>query len=53
MDELESTHLMSYVEREDLQTFAANGRELEQILVMISHWMRVTQDFTFSGFSAN
>lgn len=53
MDEVESSHSMSYVEREDLKTFAASGRELKQVLIMISHWMRVTQDVTFSGFAAN
>ena len=53
MDELEVAHSMSFAEREKLKQFARGGRNLEQALIMISHWMRTDVDVTFSGYAAN
>jgi hypothetical protein len=44
---------MTYEEREQLKEFARRGENLEQTLFMIAHWMRCTQDVSFSGFAAN
>ena len=53
MDELELAHSMTFAEREQLKQFARSGRNLEQALVMICHWMRCAADVTFSGYAAN
>lgn len=53
MEEKESLHSMTYKEREQLKQFARRGKCLEQALVMIAHWMRCSQDVTFSGYASN
>lgn len=46
-------HSMTYEEREALKSFARAGECLTDTLIMIAHWMRQTQDVTFSGYAAN
>lgn len=53
MDEIGHPHSMTYIERENLKTFASNGKCLAETMIMIAHWMRQTQDVTFSGYAAN
>ena len=47
------THSMSYADREQLKEFARRGRNLEQTLIMISHWMSSGTDVTFPDYAAN
>jgi len=53
MDESETTHSMSYAEREALKQFADRGECLADTLLMITHWMRQTQDVSFTGYASN
>jgi|CXWL01.1.fsa_nt_gi hypothetical protein len=53
MDESESFHAMTYAEREELKHFALRGECLADTLLMITHWMRQTQDITFTGYASN
>ena len=53
MDEYEAIHSMTYAECEGLKAFARKGENLEQALIMISHWMICGFDVTFSGYAAN
>ncbi|RQP21802.1 hypothetical protein [Piscinibacter terrae] len=53
MDDDEQKHSMTYQEREQLKQFARKGQNLEQTLIMISHWMSCGHDVTFSGYAAN
>ena len=48
-DEQPAQHVMFYQEREELKKFARNGENLEQILIIISHWMSCAMDVSFSG----
>jgi hypothetical protein len=52
-DETPPMHCMTYAEREALKKFARTGQDLEQALVMISHWMSCSQDVSFSAYAAN
>ncbi len=51
-DEQPAQHVMFYQEREELKKFARNGENLEQILIIISHWMSCAMDVSFSGYAA-
>ena len=53
MDEIEHHQSMTYEERESLKAFAAKGECLGDALIMIAHWMRQSQEVTFTGFAAN
>ena len=44
---------MSYAERETLKAFARRGVELQNTLIMISHWMASAADVTFTGYASN
>jgi hypothetical protein len=46
-------HVMTLPEREVLKEFARKGMNLEQIIIMIAHWMSCNIDVTFSGYAAN
>ena len=53
MDEADAFHSMTYAERENLKRFAERGECLADALVMIAHWMRQSQDVTFTGYASN
>ena len=53
MFEKELRHSMTYSERAELKQFARKGKNLEQALAMIAHWMACNLDVTFSGYAAN
>ena len=53
MDEIEYPQSMTYKERESLKVFAGKGQCLAEALTMIAHWMRQSQEVTFTGFAAN
>lgn len=46
-------HSMTLAERETLKRFAREGKNLEQTIIMISHWMGCQVDVSFSGYAAN
>lgn len=53
MDEEQLTqHVMSLKERETLKEFARRGENLEQIVIIIAHWMSCAMDVSFSGYAA-
>lgn len=53
MDEIDSFHSMTYAERESLKDFARRGECLDEALIMIAHWMRESQDVSFTGYASN
>jgi hypothetical protein len=48
----EPSHTMTYTERETLKDFARRGRNNDQIVILICHWMR-NHDVDFSTYAAN
>ena len=44
---------MTYDEREALKSFAQKGKNLEEALIMIAHWMRQETKVQFSEYAAN
>lgn len=53
MEDQQSTpHVMTKGEREELKQFARRGENLEQLIIIISHWMSCAMDVSFSGYAA-
>lgn len=52
-DVTDTSHAMTYAEREALKTFARNNENLEETIIMIAHWMRQDLDIGFSNYAAN
>lgn len=44
---------MTYDEREALKSFSREGKNLEEALIMIAHWMRQETKIQFSEYAAN
>lgn len=44
---------MTYDEREALKSFARKGKNLEEALIMITHWMRQEAKIQFSEYASN
>jgi hypothetical protein len=53
MQKQEPVHSMTFVEREQLKTFARGGKSLEELLIIVAYWMRCYQDVSFSDYAAN
>lgn len=52
-DEAAPLHSMTYPEREALKAFARSGKNLEEIIIYIAHWLRCEIDVSFSGYVAH
>ena len=52
-DEAAPLHSMTYPEREALKAFARSGKNLEEMIIYIAHWLRCDMDVSFSGYVAH